>query len=370
MKEFSIHPTIKMLDSADEFCERYAIGKGDLVFVSGSTYQRYFEGKIDNAHVINYRKYGKGEPTDLMAEGIYKDIKDLDYKRVIAIGGGTILDLAKLFTLKNISPVTDLFEKKLDILREKELVLVPTTCGTGSEVTNVSILELTVRNTKFGLAADELFADEAVLIPQLLENLPFRFYATSSIDALIHAIESYTSPRATAFSKLFSKRAMEIILNTYKVIAKEGENARRKNLGDMLIASCYGGIAFGNAGTAAVHAMSYPLGAAYHVPHGEANYAMFTGVYEKYMEKNPHGSIKELNEFLAGILDCDPAQVYPEIDKLLNLIPQKPLSSYGMKKEDIESFTDVVLTKQGRLTRNNYVELTKEDYISIYTKLF
>lgn len=110
-----------------------------------------------------------------MVEAIYKDIKDISYKRVIAIGGGSVLDVSKLFVLKTISPVVDLFEHKLEFIKEKELILIPTTCGTGSEVTNISILELKAKHTKMGLAVDELYADYAVMIPELLEDLPFQF---------------------------------------------------------------------------------------------------------------------------------------------------------------------------------------------------
>lgn len=371
MKQFCIRPTIKQLDTVREFCDTYEIKEGDLVFVSNSTYERYFKDKINGAIVVNYRKYGSGEPTDLMVEGIYEEVKDVDYHRVFAIGGGTILDVAKLFALKNISPVVDLYDGKLEVKKEKELILIPTTCGTGSEVTNISILELTTKNTKMGLAVDELYADEAVLIPELLESLPFRFFATSSIDALIHSIESYTSPKASPFTQIFSLKAMKMILETYKAIAKDGEEARKPLIGQVLLASTYAGIAFGNAGCAAVHAMSYPLGAAYHVPHGEANYAMFTGVYKKYQEIDPDGSIKELNEYLAEILGCKPEEVYEEIEVLLNhLIPKKSLKEYGVKEEELEEFTEVVMTKQGRLMANNYVELDRNTVYGIYKQLY
>lgn len=371
MKNFSVEPVIKILDTAKELCESYKIGKGDLVFVSEGTYNRYFKDLMTGAYICNYRKYGNGEPTDLMVEGIYNEVKNYDYKRVIAIGGGTILDVSKLFSLKNISPVTDLYDKKLDIIRDKELILVPTTCGTGSEVTNIAILELTTKGTKFGLAVPELFADEAVLIPELLENLPFRFFATSSIDALIHSIESYTSPKANPFTEIFSLRAMSMILEGYKVIAREGQEARKAIIKDFLIASTYAGIAFGNAGCAAVHAMSYPLGAKYHVPHGEANYAMFTGVYKAYMSIKSDGKIAELNKYLAEILKCDESSVYDEIEVLLNnIIPKKALHEYGMLESEIDEFTQSVMEKQGRLMANNFVELDRNKVREIYSKLY
>ncbi|MEQ8198365.1 MAG: 4-hydroxybutyrate dehydrogenase [Clostridiaceae bacterium] len=371
MKQFCIKPTIKQFETASDFCKEYAIGKGDLLFVSGSTYEKFFKGLTDCAHVVNYRKYGAGEPTDIMVENIYNDIKDVEYNRVIAVGGGTILDVAKLFALKHISPLVDLFDRSLEVVRDKKLVLVPTTCGTGSEVTNISILELTAKNTKMGLAVEELYADDAVLIPELLKDLPFKFFATSSIDALIHAIESYTSPKANSFTQMFSLKAMEIILNAYKAIARDGEEARIPLLGDLLTASTYAGIAFGNAGCAAVHAMSYPLGAAYHVPHGEANYAIFTEVYKMYQSINPTGSIAQLNAFLAEILGCKPEEVYKEIEVLLNhIIPKKALHEYGVTESDLESFTETVMTKQGRLMANNYIELDQDTVFDIYKTLY
>lgn len=371
MKEFCVVPKIVQIDTAEAFCSTYQIGAGDLLLMSGRMYRQHFEGLTKGAYVIDYRKYGFGEPTDLMAEGIYQDIKDINYRRVIAIGGGTILDVAKLFALKNISPIVDLYDRKLEIKKNKKLILVPTTCGTGSEVTNISILELTAKNTKMGLADPELYADEAVLIPELVEDLPFQFFATSSIDALIHSIESFTSPKANDFTRLFSLKAMTIILNTYKEITTKGREALKPLIKDVLTASTFAGIAFGNAGCAAVHAMSYPLGAACHVPHGEANYVMFTAVYKTYMALKPEGSIQLLNAHLAKILACSPESVYDELEKLLGqLIKKKPMREYGVTKEDIAIYTETVMTKQGRLMANNYTELDAATVKKIYESLW
>jgi len=371
MQKFNVFPTIEKFEHCDEFLTQFGIGEGDLIFISNSTRESYFKGAFSDALVINYRKYGSGEPTDTMVENIYSDINGYSYKRVFAIGGGTILDVAKLFSLERTVPVLDLFDRTFEIIKDKELILVPTTCGTGSEVTNISILELTARNTKMGLAVDELYADYAVLIPELIYNLPFKYFATSSIDALIHSIESYTSPKATEFSKLFSEKAMRLILSGYKGIVKKGPESRTLYLDDFLIASTYAGIAFGNAGCAAVHAMSYPLGATYHVAHGEANYLMFIEVYKTYQSINPDGIIKDLNHILAEILECEDNQVYDELEKLLdNILPRKPLHLYNVTENDLLTFTNTVMTKQTRLMANNYAVLDKETVLSIYTKLY
>ena len=167
------------------------------------------------------------------------------------------------------------------------------------------------------------------------------------------------------------KRQIEMILKGYQEIAKNGQEARIPLLKDFLIASNYAGIAFGNAGCAAVHAMSYPLGGTYHVPHGEANYALLIGVFKAYMEIDPNGKIKKMNRFIADILGCKEDVVYDEMEKLLNQIIQcKPLHEYGVKQEELDTFTDNVMEKQGRLMANNYVVLDRDKVYEIYSKLY
>ncbi len=371
MKQFRIKPTIQIFESCREFGDSFQIGAGDLLITSGHTYHTYLKEIDRGAVVIDLRKYGNGEPNNQMAESIYKDMKDISYNRVFAVGGGSILDVAKLFALENISPVIDLFDKKLPIKKSKELIMVPTTCGTGSEVTNISILELKEKNTKFGLAVDELFADYAVLIPELLKTLPYDSFAASSLDAFVHAIESYLSPKASSFSRMYSKMAMELLINGYRTIAEKGKDARTDIMEDFLFASTYAGIAFGNAGCAAVHALSYPLGSYFHVPHGESNYAMFHGVFSKYMALEPDGKIKELNKFLALQLGCEAGAVYRELELLFQVIlPAKHLREYGVSKEHIQKFTESVMKNQSRLLANNYTELKKEDIEAIYLSVY
>lgn len=370
MKTFSLVPDIHLADSLKDFCSSFILNTRDLVITSRHIWDNYLKDLNTGANYADFRKYGRGEPTDKMAEGLYSEIKDLKYERIIAIGGGTILDVAKLFALKNIAPIPDLFEKKLEIIKDKKLVLIPTTCGTGSEVTNISVLEITARNSKMGLAADELYADHVVLVPELLETLPFKYFATSSLDAFIHAAESYLSPKATIFTENFSFKAMELILKGYKEIVLKGQNERVRLTGDFLKASTFAGIAFGNAGCGAVHAMSYPLGANFHIPHGEANYALFTGVFKEYQRKNPGGKIALLNSFIAGILDCKPEDVYNELETIFNkLIQKKYLEEYGMSESQVAEFAASVIKGQGRLLANNYIELSEEDISGIYEKL-
>ena len=101
MHSFRLVPEIRQYDTTKEFCADLHIGMGDLLLISESLYDKFFKLHDKGAIPVFYRQYGSGEPTDLMVEGIYRDLQGLSYQRVIAVGGGTILDVAKLFALKN-----------------------------------------------------------------------------------------------------------------------------------------------------------------------------------------------------------------------------------------------------------------------------
>lgn len=162
-----------------------------------------------------------------------------------------------------------------------------------------------------------------------------------------------------------------MILKGYQAIQKDGPDARLPLLGDFLLASNFAGIAFGNAGCAAVHALAYPLGAVYHVPHGESNYAVFTGVMNQYMRLKTDGAIAELNQFMANILGCEVANLYTALEDLLGcLIPKKSLREYGMTEAEIETFADSVVENQQRLLANNFVPLTRNQIRDIYRSVY
>lgn len=370
MKTLKIVPTISNYENSKNFCREFQIGQGDLVITSEHTFQDYFTDQMQGAKIIFLRQFGSGEPTDVMFEKVVQEIGDYAYHRVFGIGGGTILDVSKLFALETISPIVKVFQKEIPAVKKHKLVLVPTTCGTGSEVTNISILELTAIQSKFGLADNAIYADDAVLIPELLTKLPFPFFATSSIDAFIHAIESYLSPKASRMSELYSLNAMETILKGYQKIVKEGKTVQAELTEDFLYASLYGGIAFGHAGTGAVHAMSYPFGAAFHVPHGEANYVFFTAVFKFYQKQNPFGKIKKLNEFLGQILQCGTDEVYDALDGLFcQILSKKHLKEYGMVPSQLAPFTENVIQKQQRLMQNAYIPMDYDMVYQIYQNL-
>jgi 4-hydroxybutyrate dehydrogenase len=371
MKLLQVKPQVHKFETCKDFAEFFNIGEGDFVLTNDFIYTPAMGSLNLKADVLFQEKYGTGEPSDEMINAIMKDMEGKNYKRIIAIGGGTVIDIAKLLSIKDAKNALDLFEKRIPIVKGRELIIVPTTCGTGSEVTNISIAEIKEKQTKMGLAVDELYADYAVLIPELVKGLPYKFFVTSSIDALIHGIESYVSPKSNIYTELFSVKGIELILKGYMEIVEKGEEYRKEIIEDFVVGSNYTGVAFANTGVGAVHALSYPLGGKYHVPHGEANYQMFIEVFKTYYKKNPNGKIKDINKVLSDILGCDIANVYEALSTVLDkLLARKPLREYGMKVEEKETFTDNVIAGQQRLLANNYVPLSREEMISIYNNLY
>lgn len=372
MKEIIWEPELHSFQTCKAFAEEFKLGPSDLILTNEYIYKPYFGDMNLGCTILYQEQYGMGEPTDTMTEAIMQDAAKSGCKRVVAIGGGTVIDIAKVLAVAGNESVDALYDKAPNGLEKRRaLVILPTTCGTGSEVTNIAILNRTRLGVKMGLVGPAMYADAAVLIPELLEGLPFGVFATSSIDALVHAVESSLSPKATPYTKLFGYKAIEMIIRGYQTIVKEGKDARIPLLEDFLIASNYAGFAFGTAGCAAVHALSYPLGSKYHVPHGESNYAMFTGVLKNYMELKQDGEIAVMNAYLAGLLGCKVENVYDALEALLNqILPKKPLHEYGVTEADLKEFTKSVMETQGRLMGNNFVPLDEARVLKIYTELF
>jgi len=374
MLALRVVPKVFYFDTFKEFNDEFKVGKKDLLVTNEWMYTPYVKPLGIDTNVFFQEKFGSGEPSDEMIDAIAAETKKFNFDRIIAFGGGTIVDICKALALDLPDQSIKVFTGEVPPKKIKELVAVPTTCGTGSEMTNVSIAELKSLHIKKGLAAEETYADAAVLVPESLKGLPDYVFSTSSVDALIHCIESYLSPKASPLTEMYSLAGINMIMEGFKKIDAAGGNSpatREPYLKDFALASNYGGIAFGNAGCAAVHALSYSIGGEFHVPHGEANYQFFTEVFKMYMRKNPNGKIVQANKIFADILGCDTTVVYDELDKFLGkLLPKKKLREYGMVEAQIDEFTKITVANQQRLLVNNYVFLTDEEIREIFANLY
>ncbi len=373
MYTFKLPTEIKMFNSTAEFLETMNITERDLLITNAPIYEPCLKNYDLKCRVVFQENYGVGEPNDKMINAIIQDLGDCSYDRVFAVGGGTVIDVAKVLALSGVHNVLDALYARIPLVKGRRLLVVPTTCGTGSEVTNIAILEDTEAHVKKGIVGPAVFPDEAILVPELLKGLPYKFFAFSSIDALIHAIESYLAPASNTVSEIFAVNAIQKILNSYLDIARNGPEAQAKNAAQVLLASTFAGIAFGNTGVGAIHAMSYPLGGKYHVPHGEANYAFLDVVLRKYDEIHPHGRIKDLKLIICNCLNiknADTEQAIPSLLKLLSsIIALKRLSEYGVQINELEAFAQAAMAQE-RLMKNNYVQLTIQDVLSMYQARF
>jgi 4-hydroxybutyrate dehydrogenase len=362
---FSVKTSISECESFESFLERWQVDAEDLIFSSPSALAPYLKGKALPCDVLDQRAYGKGEPSDEMVDAVLADIEKSGkhYARIIAIGGGTVIDIAKLCVFGPGLRCEEIFAKGAALPRKRQLLVIPTTCGTGSEVTNISIVAFLKKQTKLGLAIPALFPDEAVLIAGMLANLPYEVFATSSIDALVHAVESYVSPKANPFTRALGGTAIELILKGYQELTPNSTPS--KNLLSFLNASTMAGIAFGNAGCAAVHALAYPIGAIYHVPHGKANYLVFEKVFAAYKRLN--ADLSPLETLLAAILNSPQIYVWQELFALLDrVLKRQPLRELSIDEKQCLEMAASVVQNQQRLLGNNPIPFSQEVVEEIY----
>ena len=369
MDAFKIVPNIENYDHVEEFLNSMEFNEKDFLFISKSVYTHYFENKVSKAKVYFRSAYGQGEPNSDMADALLKDFMESGCKRIIAVGGGSVMDMAKLLCVCKKPDVHYIFEHKEELQHIYPLILIPTTCGSGSEVSNISIVEMLDLKTKLGLAHDSIYADTAVLIPELLESVSHFYLTTSAIDGLVHAIESYLSSRSNVYTRLFQEKSISLYVKNFKKMIED--KSAPTCYEELMTASNMAGISFGNTGTGCVHAISYPLSGTYHVTHGLANSIFLVAVLKMYDRLEQRDNLIALKQILANEMDCDIHVVFDELDAMLHALLEVPtLSSLGMKEEEIETFSESVIQNQQRLMSNGYINLDKEQVKEIYRLLF
>ena len=361
MKLLQLAPVLHEYADFAAFAADFRLGPHDLI-LTNARYGAYLQG-VD-CPVIHREKFGAAEPTDAMVNAILHERDrihaQVGVERIIAIGGGAIMDMAKVLSVAphGTADVNDLYADMAHLQRVHELICLPTTCGTGSEVTNISVIFRTPLGTKQGLVGDALYPAHAVLIPQLMETLPYHVFACSAIDALIHAAESYLSPLATPMTDAFGELAMREILTGFAAIA-ESPDCRASLNGQFLRAATNAGIAFGNAGCGPVHALSFAIGGKYHVPHGESCYQYFMPVLRFYKANATGGKLAKFEALLAEILHAQDG-LAALADLLERILPRKSMSAYGATQADVEAFAVSTIENQQRLLARAYVPVTLE----------
>jgi len=294
---------------------------------------------------------------------------------IIGLGGGSSLDVAKLAALLALGNQTlnDAYGVGNAKGPRLPLVLIPTTSGTGSEVTPVSIVT-TGANTKMGVVSPVILPDIALLDPELTIGLPSHITAATGIDAMVHAIEAYASasPNNNPISRNLAKEALRLMGGALETAVHNGSDIKARS--DMLLGSMMAGQAFANSPVAAVHALAYPLGGHFHIPHGLSNALVLPHVLKFNIETSPQ-PYAELAPYLfpeLEPLDMNGRAVafcnsLAELSRKCGL--QQSLKEMNVSQEMLPVLADDVMN-QTRLLVNNPRPVNREDALRIYEQAF
>ena len=248
--------------------------------------------------------------------------------------------------------------------------MIPTTAGTGAEATPNAIVAVPERQLKVGIVSREMIPDTVILDGESIRTLPARVAASTGIDALCHAIECYTSRKATPFSDLYAMEALRLIFKNIEAACLDPDATEAKDA--MLLAAYYGGAAIACSGTTAVHALSYPLGGRYHIPHGVSNAIMLLPV----MRFNLPACISRF----AAVWDAiSPGETIPEKEKAGKLLERMEkivhtlqiptdLSGFGVSLKDLDELVAAGMQVQ-RLLQNNLRSVTEADARELYREV-
>lgn len=316
------------------------------------------------------------EPSYLEVQMLVDQFKISGADMIVACGGGSVMDAAKLASIL----VTDEYGVKElldDPNRAKKcvpIILIPTTAGTGAEVTPNAIVSVPEKELKVGIVNENMIADYVILDARMIKNLPRNIAAATGVDALAHCIECFTSNKANPFSDLYALEGLDLILNNIEKACDDPDAMREKNR--MQIAAYYGGLAITASGTTAVHALSYPLGGKYHISHGISNAILLVPVmrfnepacqerlatiYDRCCHEETKSCITTTYKKSAWVINR-----LEEIVKHLDI--PTTLKEFGVPESDLEKLVESGMQVQ-RLLVNNPRTVTPKDARELYKQI-
>lgn len=314
------------------------------------------------------------EPNDLIVKQGAEAYKASGCDFLIALGGGSPIDTAKAISilLASDAALSSYMGKIIDIERPG-LVAIPTTAGTGSEATKFTIINDTETKVKMLLTGPCLIPDLAIIDPMFTISAPKSVTAHTGIDALCHALESYTSRKAQPLSDTFALSAIKRIFGNLRTCYNEGNNTEARI--QMSLAALEAGISFNNSSVTIVHGMSRPMGALFHVPHGLSNAMLLKecmdfavqGAYDRFADVSRYLGLSDSNN------DKEAAEVFlKELSSLLNDLHVPTMSEYGIDKEEYFSNIDKMAHDAfaSGSPSNTIRETTVEDMKELYKQIY
>lgn len=292
---------------------------------------------------------------------------------VIGLGGGSSMDVAKLIAVlaDSSQPINAIYGIGNVHGTRLPLVQIPTTAGTGSEVTNIAIVT-TGATTKMGVVAPQLYADLALLDAELTLGLPPSVTAATGIDAMVHAMEAYTSRhKKNPLSDMLARKALQLLSANLITACEDGRDLAARQA--MLLGAMLAGQAFSNAPVAAVHALAYPLGGIFHVPHGLSNSLVLPHVL-RFNATEAAGLYAELAEIVVpaatGSVEARAEALAVAMQQIATVTGiERTLQQVGIREEDLDRLADDAML-QTRLLGNNPRTVTRDDARAIYAAAF
>ena len=314
------------------------------------------------------------EPTYAQVQKLVDQFKTSGADFIVAVGGGSVMDTAKLASLLATEDYTvkDLLDNPGLAAKTVKTCLIPTTAGTGSEATPNAIVAVPEKELKVGIVNASMVPDYVILDAAMIRNLPRKIAAATGVDAMAHAIECFTSNKANPFSDFFALEAFDLILNNIERACDEPDALDAKN--KMQIAAFYAGVAISCSGTTAVHALSYPLGGKYHIAHGVSNAILLVPVM-RFNEPAIRARLADAyDRVVHGEKDCTTqeeksAWVIRRMSEIVaHLDIPTSLAQFHVSKDDLEPLVEAGM-QVTRLLVNNMREVTADDARAIYLQI-
>lgn len=343
---------------------------------------------VENAGLISKLKYEleqaeviyqvsselTGEPSQ---EDVLKNVtlaNEFNADLVVGIGGGASLDVAKTTAALYEKEDLELYlNGEIEIVdRQMKCILLPTTAGTGAEVTRNAIFENKEEQIKKGIVSTALLPDLAIIDPELTISCPAKVTASSGVDAFTHALESYISTKATLQTKMYAEKAISLFGDSISSAVHNGEDLIART--NMAWVSLLGGVSLANAGVGAVHAMAYPLGGKYHIEHGVAN-ALLLPYVLKVVGTTCEKELIEIAKLLGlGDFNNTRNRVVDEIvNYLLGLLDvlnlPTTLKELGVKQDSLSNLAEQAVEVK-RLMNNTPYHLDQQQVLEIYENAF
>jgi len=333
------------------------------------------KGSLEAAGV-SFAVYDKviAEPSMEYTEEGLKAFKEAQAEFLIAVGGGSPIDAAKAISAlaKNPGKMSDFMGANKIPQMGAPLIAIPTTAGTGSEVTQFTIITDTVKNVKMLIASPNIMPRVALVDPLMTLQMPQGITTATGLDALTHAIEAYVSVKAQPITDTLALQAIRLISGNLRQAWSDGGNVEART--HMMIGSLMAGLAFSNASVALVHGMARPIGAYFHVPHGISNAALLPTVIEFSILGNPrrYADIAEaMGEVTAGLSILDAAYLAARAVKRLNEDLKVPtLKGLGVEEKKFNSVVNQMAVDAiaSGSPGNNPRKPTQEEIVELYRK--